>query len=511
MKQLLLMFLATLPFSSNAISAPLPDTLYVALGSEPIKGFDSTKGWGKYGHPLIQSTLLKRTKKLGLKGDLAVKWVLSDDKLSWRVTLRDDVMFSDGSPLTANDVAFTFLQAKQTLSTHDLSNLKAVTVISPTMVSFRLNQPDITFMDHFVSLGIVPKHLYSDQYAQHPIGSGPYAFIKWKKGESLALKRNPFYYGQKPEFESLVIVFGEEHSNFALFKTGQLQLTTLPQKYVHALPQHTKIWAVQSVDNRGIVWPLIEQQGNNIGNNVTADFAIRKAVSMAIDRKLIINQLLEGYAHPATSVSDGLPWGPTHNTLPNYDIAAAKQLLVNAGWVDSDGDGVRERDGLRAQINLYYKSGDSVREELSLTISQMVKAIGIDIQPIGTDWASIAKRMHSNPVLMGFGSHSASEVAFLYHSNFAGIDFYNSGFYKEKEVDTLINKAKSAASWESSLTFWKNAQQRASLDEPWTWLVNLDHLYAANNCLDLGDPITEPHAHGWPIVSNIDEWRWICR
>ncbi|CAE6922439.1 ABC transporter substrate-binding protein [Vibrio sp. B1REV9] len=197
--------------------------------------------------------------------------------------------------------------------------------------------------------------------------------------------------------------------------------------------------------------------------------------------------------------------------MPNYDIAAAKQLLVNAGWVDSDGDGVREQDGIRAQINLYYKSGDSVREELSLTISQMVKAIGIDIQPIGTDWASIAKRMHSNPVLMGFGSHSASEVAFLYHSSFAGIDFYNSGFYKEKEVDTLINKAKSAASWESSLTFWKNAQQRASLDEPWTWLVNLDHLYAANNCLDLGDPITEPHAHGWPIVSNIDEWRWICR
>jgi peptide/nickel transport system substrate-binding protein len=508
MKQRLVVFLLTIACIGNVTAAP--ETLYIALGDEPSKGFDSTQGWGKYGHALIQSTLLKRNRDFELEGDIAVAWTLSKDKLSWDITLRDDVKFSDGTLLTADDVAFTFIQAKKTLSMHDLSNLDRVKVSSPTSVTLYLNAPDITFIDNLVAVGIVPKHRYDKHYAQQPIGSGPYQFVRWNKGESLTLKRNPYYYGPTPQFESLVIVFGEEHVNLALFKTGQIQLTTLPQKYIHALPSSATLWNVKSVDNRGIVWPVVARTSPFVGTDITSDLVIRKAVSLAINRELIVSKLLQGYAYPAASVSDGLPWEPKHRAQPTFNIAQAKQLLDEAGWTDANGDGIREKNEKKAAFNLYYKSGDSVREELSITISQMVKAIGVHITPIGADWDTIAKHMHADPVLMGFGSHSASEVAFLYHSNFAGVDFYNSGFYNQRKVDTLLNEAKSASSWQQSIPLWQKAQELASLDEPWSWLVNLDHLYATDSCLDLGKPFTEPHAHGWPILSNINEWRWTC-
>ncbi|EOA8958793.1 ABC transporter substrate-binding protein [Vibrio harveyi] len=496
-------------FMSNSSYASSPDTLYVALGNEPAKGFDSTQGWGRYGHPLIQSTLLKRNKGFKLQGDLAHSWHLSEDRLSWSVEVREDVYFSNGRRLTADDVAFTFKQAQQSLSAHDLSNLKNIKVLSPTQLIFFLKEPDITFIDHFASLGIVSKKDYNASYAQYPIGSGPYKFVKWKKGQSLTLEQNPYYYGQKPFFKSLVIVFGEEHSNIALFKTGQIQLTTLTQNYIKALPESSKVWVVKSVDNRGIVWPVLPKNDKR-GNDVTSELAIRKATSLVIDRELIVNQLLEGYARPAMSVADSLPWGPSQKyTLPP-NVDTAKKLLIDSGWIDKDGDGIRELNGLQAKVNLYYKSGDSVREKLAITVAQMVKPIGIDIHPIGADWDTISKHMHSNPVIMGFGSHSAGEVNYLYNSKFAGVDFYNSGLYQNAKVDKMLQLAKQAPSWEESFVFWQKAQDLVAQDEPWTWLVNLDHLYATDPCLNLGKPFVEPHSHGWAILSNIDEWRWTC-
>ncbi|WP_241571506.1 ABC transporter substrate-binding protein [Vibrio parahaemolyticus] len=512
MKKLPVLLIAALlcAFSTSSYASQ-PNTLFVALGEEPVKGFDSVLGWGKYGNPLIQSTLLKYNKNFELQGDLAISWQLSEDKLSWSIKIRSDILFSDLSSLTAEDVAFTFLQAKRTLSAHDLSNLKDVVVLSPTHLRFDLKQPDITFIDHFVSIGIVPKHAYSKNYAQYPIGSGPYQFVQWKKGQSVTLRVNPNYYAEKPAFNELVIVFGSESSRFALFKTGQLHLTTLPQKFVSSLPKESKLWSINSVDNRGIVWPMLSTKEGNKESAISSDIAIRQAVDLAIDRSVIIQQLLNGYAHPAYSVADGLPWGPMTPSEHHYDVKRAQQTLTSAGWIDSNNDGIRERNSINAEMTLYYKAGDSVREELAITISQMLKPIGIKLDIVGADWDTIAKHMHNNPVLMGFGSHSANEIRSLFHSDYAGVDFYNSGLYQNEEVDHLIDQAIHASSWQESLPLWQESQKLIEKDLPWTWLVNLDHLYATNKCLDLGSPLTEPHAHGWPLVSNIAEWRWVCQ
>ena len=489
-----------------------PNTLTIALGAEPDSGFDPIYGWGKYNNPLFQSSLIKRDDKLKLTPDLALSWDLSKDKLTWNIKLRGGVLFSDGSQLTAEDIKFTFDTAKNAATVHDLTNLSEVIITSKNSLSFELKTPDINFIDNFINLSIVPAHSYTSRYGQMPIGSGPFKLVRWDKGQQLIVNVNPYYYGQKPFFEKLIIVFSDEDSRYSRLVTGQLDLAAIAPRYAQALPAGFKLWSIESVDNRGISWPMQGVQDADIGNDVTSQLAIRTAIDRVIDRDVLVHQLLDGHATAAFSIADGLPWGPLdipQVSSPETRLSEALALLEQSGWKLVDG--IRQKQGLRASMTLYYLAGDSIREQLALTVAQMVKPLGIEIHPKGESWENIYKHMHNQPVLFGFGSHSASEVRFVHHSQYRGRDYYNAGYYINAKLDAVLDSAQHAASWEASLPYWRQAQELIRKDLPWTWLVNLRHLYAANRCLDLAEPGVEPHGHGWPLANNISEWRWTCQ
>lgn len=495
-----------------------PNVLKVALGSEPTAGFDPILGWGKYGNPLFQSTLLKRDKDLNFIGDLATEWRLTNNKLTWIITLRKDIQFSDGQPLTAEDVAFTYNQILEQGRSHDLSALKMAESLTPYSVAFHLIDCDITFLDRLSSIGIVPKHLYQQAsknkhpYGEKPIGSGPYVLTQWVKNQYVSMSLNPFYYGKKPAFPKLIAVFGSEESRFIQLKMHQLNLSVIPQRYANQPIIGYKLWSVPTLDNRGIVWPMSYQQGENT-TFITSDPIIREVFDDLIDKQLIVEKLLDGYATPAYSIADNMPWGlNTTNIEPKkINLPHIIARLEQAGWVDSNKNGILDKQGHEASFTLLYKAGDSVREQLALAISSMAAQVGINVDIKGLEWNSISQQMTTTPVLMGFGSHSANEVTYVYHSRHAHTDFYNSGGYKNEKVDIAIDNARKAPSWEASIPFWQEAQKQIQHDRPWTWLVNIKHLYMANSCLNLGTPITEPHDHGWPLTANIEEWRWQCQ
>src|SRR5690606_479321 len=162
---------------------PQPAELVLAIGGEPAEGFDPTTGWGRYGSPLFQSTLFKRDSQLNIIGDAAVRYTISDDGLSWQVELRGDIEFSDETPLTAEDVVFTLETAQRNASVVDLTNVRSITALSTYQVQFELEKAQSSFIDLLTTIGIVPKHAYSDRYAQQPIGSGPYKLVQWDKGQ----------------------------------------------------------------------------------------------------------------------------------------------------------------------------------------------------------------------------------------------------------------------------------------------------------------------------------------
>ena len=139
--------------------------------------------------------------------DLATDYKISSDGLTWTVNIRDDVKFSDNSTLDAKDVAFTFNTAKATESDLDLTNIDKVTAKNDTCVEFKLVEPRSTFIYDLRYLGIVPEEYDNETYGENPIGSGPYVLDHWDKGQQAIFTINENYYGEKPYFTQITMLF----------------------------------------------------------------------------------------------------------------------------------------------------------------------------------------------------------------------------------------------------------------------------------------------------------------
>ena len=501
-------------------AGPVPP-LVLAVGGEPEGGFDPVMGWGRYGNPLFQATLLRFEADLSLVGDLATSWSLSEDRLTWTIKLRQDAKFSDGTALTAEDVAFTFNAARDAGGLVDMKILREARAIAPDTVELELMRPQITFTSHLVGLGIVPKAGYGADYARHPLGAGPFRMVEWRPGEQLVVEPNPYWHGGTIPFPRVSFVFGAEAAAIALAQTGAVQVAAVPPAGSDAPPPGMRTLHVQSVDNRGVMFPMVAAGGKTaagkpVGNDVTADPAIRRALNQLLDRKALVDLALDGHGRPAHGPADGLPWDQPAAALPDADPIAAAVTLETAGWIDRDGDGLREKDGREARFTLVYPASDSLRQALALGVAEQAKAVGLAIEPAGKSWDDIDNVMHADAVLFGWGAHDPSEIYALHHGDFAGVEYYNPGYYKNPVVDAHLDAAQAAPDFAAALPEWQAAQWDgrtgfgARGDAAWAWLVNIDHTYWVSECLDLGPLQIEPHGHGYPITQGLQDWKWTC-
>ena len=512
-------FIFTLPPFSNYASAQ-KTTLVLGLHGEPIDGFDPVMGWGRYGNPLFQSTLLARDNDLNIINDLAEKWELSPDKQVWTITLKNGVKFNDGTPLTASDVVFTFNRTAKAGGKADLSNLETATALSPDTLKLCLKQPDSTFINRLITLGIVPEKTYDKNYGRHPIGSGPYQMVSWMEGEQMIAEANPFYYGKKPQFNRLVFLYAQDDTLLAAAKAGRLDMLVVPPHLGNLSIPGMHRHRVKSVDNRGLMFPMQDDTGKTntngarIGNSVTCDPAIRRAVNLAVDREALVEGVLDGFGRPAYFVCDGLPWDNPSNPFEDNRITEARALLAKAGWKDQDKDGIIEKNGIKAEFNLIYPANHILRQGLALAVAEMLRPLGISAVVLGKSMDEIRRLTHANVILYGWGSHDPMEMYHLYHSRLAGQGLHNPGFYFNPEVDRYMDLAINAHDFQSAIQYWQKAQWDGTTgcgpkgDAPWAWLVNLDHIYFVRDGLDIGTSRMEPHGHGWPVTANILEWKW---
>lgn len=494
------------------------DELVLSIDGEVDEGFDPTTGWGLYGSPLFQSTLLTYDKDFNIENDLATDYDVSDDGLTYTVDLRDDVMFSDEEPLTADDVVFTFETAKDSGSVLDLSNVEQIEAEEDTKVIFTLKEPDSTFITLLATTGIVPEHAYDDDYNENPIGSGPYQLVQWDKDQQLIVEANPHYYGETSEFKKLTFLFLEEDAAFAAAKSGDVDVVAVTPSFAKEEVDGMKLVELETVDNRGISFPYVEsgeetEEGAPIGNDVTADKAIRKAIDIGVDREALVDGVLDGFGTKAYSVADHLPWWNEETEIEDNDMDKAKEILDDAGWKEND-DGIREKAGVVAEFDLLYPAGDDIRQSLSLAVADQIKELGIDVSTKDVSWDDLGDTMHANPVMMGWGSHDPIEMYNIYSGDTRGEDFYNINYYKNDTVDEYMEKAMRATTAEEANEYWKKAQWDGETgfsskgDISWAWLVNLTHTYFINEDLEIGEQKVQPHGHGWPITDFINQWHW---
>lgn len=524
MKKILALLISLmLIFSFAACGSKTPqsketNSVIIAIGSEP-ETLDPTKGWGHGNQPIIQSTLIKMTPDGTFKNDLATDYKLDDTGCTWTFTIRDDVYFTDGEKLTASDVAFTLNTAKNAQGSIDLTYMKSAVATNDTTVEVTLDEPNSIFLNTVSSIGIVPEHAYSEDYGTNPIGSGPYKFVEWKPQEQLILAANEDYYGAKANIDTLTIVFMSEDAALAAVKSGKVDVAYTSATLATPIEGYI-IESVKSIDNRGLTLPVLPNEGKltesgaPYGNNVTCNKEIRQAIAYSIDRELVADVVLNGYGRSAYSENDGMPWNNPDVAIQT-DVEYAKQLLSEAGWADTDGDGILEKDGLKAEFCCIYPSGDSVRQAVAMAVAEQIKAIGINMSVEGVSWDEIMKRMFSDAVLMGWGSALPNETYYLYTSeNALKDDFYNPEGYMNETTDSYLQAAINAQTPEEANKYWRLVQWDGTTGTsmkgecPWVWVVNLDHVTYVREGLSIGNQPIHPHGHGLPLLQNITEWKW---
>lgn len=490
--------------------------------SEPKTGFDPLLGWG-CGHvnfePLIQSTLFKSADDGSIINDLATNYSVSEDGKIWTVHIRDDVRFTDGENLTAEDVAFTFNTAIESNSELDMSNLKKATATNNTAVEFQLKEPQSSFIWRLRYVGIVPEHVYKKEtYGSNPIGSGPYKFVQWDKGQQAILELNEDYYGEKPYFKKITMLFLDKDTAFAAVKSGDVDVAEIEISHANQTVEGYKLVALPAARAQGISFPMQNNtgqkslQGDPIGNNVTADIAIRKALNVGIDRKALLEGVIYGKGAVEYTGVDQRDFGNPEAKINDSNLEEAREILENAGWKDTDGDGIREKDGTKAEFKLYYSASDQTRQALSVAVSEQARKLGIKIDLVGASWDEIYANQYSSAVLYAYSSIDTFNLYLQYHSKVADDTYKNPGLYNNSVVDGYLEAALRSTDQDQATKYWQLAAYDGNTgfgpagDTTWLWLVTIDYLYMVDETMDMGTPQRNA---GADVLGNIYEWKRI--
>lgn len=487
---------------------------YCPSNYDPLNGFTN-------GIQILYAALVRTDADMNVVADLATDYSVSDDALTYTFNLREGAKFSDGTDITPENVVFSFETAKNNVTELDLSMMESIAADGNT-ITIKLNRAMSTFILTVARVGIVPEHAYGEDFALNPVCSGPYYLAQYDVDQQFILKANDFYYGDAPAIRTVNVVYmSGEDTRLIAVRSGQVDIasTTAVIASTNAIDGYNLL-VEDTVDNMGIALPVlpdegnVNEDGNPVGNNVTCDIAIRKALAYGIDRQRICDEALSGYAVPAYSENDGMPWSNPDAVVP-YDLDYAVQLLEEAGWVDSDGDGIREKDGVKASFPCLYFSANADRQAVAMSLSnQAYENLGIEIVVEGAG-EDLAQRMFSEPLILAWGSSNPMTSYYLFHSSNAGkADWYNPECFRNETVDGYLDAAVGARTLEEAIPYWQKAQWDGETgtsmlgDAPYIFLVNKSHLYWAREGLDIGNQQIHAHGDGWPLLYNLREWKW---
>ncbi|MEJ8672486.1 ABC transporter substrate-binding protein [Streptomyces sp. MS1.AVA.1] len=490
------------------------DSVVIGVASEPDT-LSPLLGYGKDGNTKLFDGLLARDADLKLRPALAKALPeIGADGLTYTYDLRDGVEFSDGEPLTADDVVFTYrtILDEKTNNTarSELDAVKDVRASGDDKVVFTLKYPYAPFAGRTV-LPIVPEHVAGGQdpntgsFNTKPVGTGPYVLSAWSKGEKLTFKANPDYWGGAPKVKTFTMaVIADDNVRATRLRSGDLDGAVLPPNLAATFKNDdgTQSYEARSYDFRAVTLPT--------AGKVTGDRAIRQALDAAVDREAMVDKILDGAGTPA--------YGPLPVDDPAFakgiergqDLDKAQRILDAAGWKAGKG-GIRAKGARQAAFTLLYPSGDKVRQDHALAYASDAKKAGIKVTVESATWEVIEPRMGKDAVLAGFGSTGDPDFGLytLLHSSLAGDGFNNMARYDSPAVDKALDtgrRTQAAAEREGAY----EAVQRELVKNPgYTFLTHIDHLYVLADRWDGLTTQLEPHEHGFASGPwwNIEDWQ----
>lgn len=338
---------------------------------------------------LVFSGLTRLSVDGRIEPDLARTWEISDDQMTYTFHLRDDVFWHDGNPFSAVDVLYTIRVLQDFTYDGDLALAEVwrtarVEMVDPLTIRVTLPQPYAPFLS-FTAFGILPEHLLGGfsvaelphlPFSRHPIGTGGWRVVE-VGSESITLAAHPEYYGPTPMLDRVVLRFYPDA--FAIlegYRRGEVlglgQVSPQAVSRVAEEPTLT-LWSAPRTGFSGIVL--------NLNRPLFTDLRVRQALLYGLDRQTLIAETLNGQGLIAHSFIVPTNWAYNPGVLQYpFSRRQARELLDNAGWVDQDGDGVREKDGTPLAFTLVVVDEDRLQVRLAEEIAQQWARIGASVE-----------------------------------------------------------------------------------------------------------------------------------
>jgi peptide/nickel transport system substrate-binding protein len=463
---------------------------------------------------LFQKLLEEQDDFTSFKPGLARSWSFSADSLDVTFALREDARWSDGKPITAADVRFTWQVETDTTVAWPSASIKAkirdVEVKDDHTVVFHFKERylyqlmdanDGVILPEHALASIPRKDLKAAPFGREPVGNGPYVLKRWEAGQYIELARNPAYAASTPRIERIVIKFVPDAVTLtAQLEAGEIDLLESVQPAdlagIHAQRGDVQILETPSRRMSFVAW-----------NGTRAPFetaAERVAMTMGIDRRAIIASVWGGRAKECTSPIVPLLWA-YEPSIPaiKYDPKAARSALGRLGFKDSDKDGVLDRDGKPFEFELLVNDAQN-RVDIATMIQAQLKRIGVKVNVRVMEYGAFIDRilaMDYDAAIVEWKVQTKVDLTQLFATSAKRPNGYNFVGYSNPAVDRLIEQALAERDMARAKLLWSDAQRAIYLDQPYTFLAVPQELTALDDrfCNARPSPIS--------IFAHIGDWR----
>jgi peptide/nickel transport system substrate-binding protein len=469
------------------------DWLVTRLGAEPAllnPILDQLDANGRYIMDLVGDTLLDLDRAtMEFIPRLATEWEISDDQLTYTFHLREGLVFSDNVPLTVEDVKFTFDLLKDPKTDSSavrsyFSDVLNVEIVDDNTISFLCEKP---YFGHVLTIGsmpVMPKHIYgTGDINKHPanrapVGSGAYRFEAWDTGQQISFVRNGNYWGERPYLDKHVFkIITDDEAAFQVLTRHEIDTMRFGAEMWQtrgATPQFeaafNKFTPSSSIPGYVGAYAWI---GWNMRDSKFSDKRVRRALTLLLDRELLLAEVFGGIGQVISGSTN--PAQPEYNQAVKpwpFDPDLAKQLLDEAGWIDRNKDGVREKDGIDLRFEFGFGSGVPQYDQLSTVYQEELKRAGIGMTPRPMEWATFQERLNNrkfDACMLAWYTTPLPDPYQLWHSTQADSGSNYPGLALE-ETDALIENIRREFDAEKRAELWHRFHEILHEEQPYTFL-----------------------------------------
>ncbi len=433
---------------------------------------------------IIFDGLIKLNEKMEPVPNLALSWENSPDGITWIFHLRRDVKFHDGAALTAEDVKFTFDKILDpSINSPYFSmfkSFKSVNVRDRYTVEIDLKHPSPS-LPFYLDMGILPRHLLMGkdmgkaEFNYHPIGTGPFKMEKWSKDE-IVLRANKDYFEKGPYVNEVIAkLFKGQRTVWAELMKGNVDCVFLTSSKYYDIIEKIPDFKVYSY-----LAPYYNILAFNQDNPYFDLREARQALNYAIDKEKMVMKVLSGKGQVSSGTIYPQSWAYNKVIEPYpYNPKRATQLLETAGWSDTNGNYVLDKNGREFEFVLLIIEGDDVSRECALQIQHQLLDIGIRMKvnalPFPNMYENFLSKKNFNSCLLPFISDEPDRNYMWWHSS--EIDHgFNVFSYRNNKVDELLNRGRTTLDREERKKIYHQFQREIYDDPPGIFLFWRDHL-----------------------------------